>query len=242
MRGELSRRGKIPKVAPLLSSALINGFRALQRLRVQLVTTLLSLIFTLSAAPLWAAPLPAPAVETLFVPTREPFYPLDDVDRELKLELEARLGVYLVAPPRRHRSERVELRGQRAVFHLWHPVAENSDQVLIARALRWLLFGRTRYSGGARAIFSETAFETLTLIFHEVLREEQGRRRRGGESLRRYLSLTLTRARFESLDLDRIEECLEQKQCARLARANFALKLKRRETRAARRRFRAAQR
>ena len=190
----------------------------------------------------WAAPLPLPEAEALFIPTREPFYPLDDADRELKRALEARLGVYLVAPPRRHRSERVELRGQRATFHLWHPVAEHSDQALIARALRWLLFGRTRYSGGARAIFSETQFESLTLSLHEVLREEQGRRRRGGESLKTYLSLTLTRARFESLDLDRVDECLERSRCARLARAKFSLNLSRRETRAARRRFRAAQR
>ena len=242
MRGNLSKSDEVPRDAPLFCSAFTYLFFIPQTLRFGTVTKFISLTLTLIAAPSWGAPQPAPVAETLFIPTRDPFYPFDDADRELKIELEARLGVYLVAPPRRHSSERVELRRQRATFHLWHPVAEHSDQALVARALRWLLFGRTRYSGGARAIFSETQFETLTLSFHEVLREERGRRRRGGESLKTYLSLTLTRARFESLDLDRIEECLERSRCARLARAKFSLKLKRRETRAARRRFRAAQR
>ena len=172
---------------------------------------------------------------------REEFYPADDPARALKIELELAMGLYLVAPPRRHRSERVEINGDRVTFHLWHPVAAQENQALVSRALRWLIFGRTRYSGGARALFSESNMRTLTIDFHEVNRPENSRRRRGKETVKSYLRMTLSRDAFERLELGEVEDCLERTQCLRLARRKLKLTLNRRYTRRARRKFRRAQ-
>ena len=189
-----------------------------------------------------AAPRPSERAPLPFsVTPREEFYPADDPDRALKIELELALGLYLVAPPRRHPSERVEINGDRATFHLWHPVAAQENQALVSRALRWLIFGRTRYSGGARTLFSESNMRTLTIDFHEVNRPENSRRRRGKETVKSYLRMTLSRDAFERLELGEIEGCLERNRCLRLARRKLNLTLNRRYTRSARRKFRRAQ-
>lgn len=140
----------------------------------------------------------------------------------LKLRIEDIFGLYLVDPPRRHASERVEFEGERVVLHYWQPASGFSDVELTTRATQWFLLGRTQFSPGVRALFSELpATQEVVMIFHEVVRKEQRGRRLGEESITPYLRVRMTRTRFERLKLDPVKSCVDRGDCQAVFRAAF---------------------
>ena len=171
----------------------------------------------------------------------EGIYDSRDRQAETKSVIEALLGVYLVHPPRRHQSERVRSKRGHFTVDLWHPVGDSTDQELKTRAVQWLFFGRTQYAKGARAVFSECPdVKRLSLRFHEVIRPEiRGRRRtKRKEKINRYLSISLTRREFESMDVDELRECVERMDCRRVFDSRFKKKtFKRRYIQQRRREF-----
>lgn len=149
-------------------------------------------------------------------------YGADDPLAALKVRVEELTGIYLVDPPRRHPSERVTLKGDAVRIQYWQTPTGFSDEELLARAVGWFLLGRTQYASGARGIFGEMpAVERVTLVFQDVVRPEKKGRRRGEEEIHEYLTLELTRQRFESIDLDRVRQCVERVRCGPVAKEAF---------------------
>lgn len=141
-----------------------------------------------------------------------------------KARIEEIMGVYLVDPPRRHESERITLEGGRIRVDLWHPVGRSSDTELKTRAVKWLVFGRTKYATGARGVFSEVpGAQEVVLVFHEVVRpDEKGRRRSAQkDQINRYLAIKLERDRFERMNLEAFEGCISRGDCGALFRSAF---------------------
>lgn len=164
-------------------------------------------------------------------------YAADDPAAPLKERVEQLMGLYLVEPPRRHSTERVRLEGGKVRITYWQTVGDRTDEELVARALRWFVFGRTQYATGVRGIFSEMpAVEEVSLVFEEVVRPERKGRRRGAERVHPYLELRLTRAKFERLDPARVKRCAERGRCLAVAREVLdAVRLDHRYLRRARR-------
>lgn len=158
-------------------------------------------------------------------PRTAQFYGADDPLIELKNQVERLMGVYLCDPPRRHESERVNLKGKQVRVEVWQPVSRLSDLELKTRAVEWLAFGRTVYSTGARGIFGEMAgVDDLVLVFHEVIRPEEKGRRKGAqaEQIKRYMALRLTRDKFNRLDLAALEGCVSRADCESEFRTAFS--------------------
>ncbi len=164
-------------------------------------------------------------------PRAAKIYPDSDPLAKQKARVEALMGVYLVDPPRRHASERVKVKGSRVQLDIWQPVARSSDTELKTRAVQWFVFGRTGYAKGVRGIFSEMAgIDQVTMVFHEVLREGRGRKK-GAETVKRYLVLRLDRRRFERMKVEALRGCVERGDCSRAFRSAFtSAKLERRYT------------
>lgn len=171
------------------------------------------------------APFAAPPVSPDSVaPRAMQIYGPDDPQREMKAAIEAMMGIYLVDPPRRHPSERVVIQGGRVRFDVWQPIGRNTDAELKTRAVKWLLFGRTSFSSGARGIFSEyPRVVEVMLVFHEVNRPDTKKRRRTQqtETLARYLILKLSRAKFSRLEPEPFRECVSGGDCEALFVSGF---------------------
>lgn len=148
-----------------------------------------------------------------------------DADAARKLRIEAAMGIFQVLPPMRHPSEGVELRGGQVRLNIWHPVGRQSDKELVARAVKWLVFGRTRYARGVRGIFSDMPeVSEVLLIFHEVIRpDEKGRRAsKKADEIKPYLAIKLDRRRFERLSLEPFAECVDRGDCDSLFKSAFS--------------------
>ena len=52
-----------------------------------------------------------------------------DPNADLKIISEREMGLYLVEPPRRHRSEVTGWKNQSLHFHLWRPINETRDEM-----------------------------------------------------------------------------------------------------------------
>ncbi|MEZ4465934.1 MAG: hypothetical protein R3F60_07740 [bacterium] len=148
-----------------------------------------------------------------------------DPDARRKLAIEAAMGIYQVLPPMRHPSEAVDLRGGQVRLNIWHPVGRQSDQELVSRAVKWLIFGRTRYARGVRGIFSDMPdVSEVLLVFHEVIRpDEKGRRAsKKPDEIKPYLAIKLDRRRFERMTLEPFAECVDRGDCDSLFKSGFA--------------------
>ncbi len=151
-------------------------------------------------------------------------YDANDPQRKMKVAIEQMMGIYLVDPPRRHSSEKVVIKGGRIRFDIWQPVGRNTDLELKTRAVKWLVFGRTGFSNGARGIFSEyPKVAEVMLVFHEVARPDKQKRRRTrqAEKITRYLILKLGRKRFERLKIEVLEGCVKRADCGSVFRSGF---------------------
>jgi hypothetical protein len=182
---------------------------------------------------------PRPRADSI-PPRAMTIYGAEDPFVGLKTRAEVLMGLYLVDPPRRHRSERVHFtpKKRRLRFDLWQPVARLTDAELKTRAVEWLVFGRTQYAQGARGIFSEMGgVNEIVLAFHEVIRPKQKGRRRAKkpDQIKRFLAIRLTRKRFERLKMAALEGCVSRGDCQAQFRSAFSsAKMNRRYTRAQR--------
>ena len=156
------------------------------------------------------------------------FYSDRDALKDTKKRMESYMGLYLTAPPRRHRSERIVIRRKSVRFDVWHPIGQNTDLDLKNRAVKWLVFGRTQYAKGAQGILSDfPEFKQVVLRFHTVTRVGQKGRRRSKkpDKIRRYLALVIDRSTFERLPIDTIRLCIEQNDCSREFKTLFTKSL-----------------
>ena len=139
-------------------------------------------------------------------------YPESDIWRNFKITAEEMMGLYLVDFPRRHRSEVVTLNKKRnhLHFHLWVPIGGQTRTQLWSKAAYWLVFGRTQYASGSRGLFGEMdGIDKISLSFHEVIRPGQEGRRPSSkpDKIKQYLTLTLSRHKFEKLDIGLLKQC-----------------------------------
>ena len=159
-------------------------------------------------------------------PVSRDFYPPDEPNRDIKLWSEQILGLYLVDPPRRHASERVDYSNNHLHFHLWRPIGQRTMVELWSEAASWLVFGRIKYSSGARGLFSDLGgLERVTVSLHEVVRPDQEGRRLSKEpdQVQIYLTISLKRDAFERLDLQALRDCALNMDCGRAMRSSFSL-------------------
>ena len=166
----------------------------------------------------------------LYAQPNRKFYELDDPQAEFKEKIENIMGLYLVDPPRRHPSEIVQWDGQNLHFHLWVPIADQSNGILIQKALQWLILGRIRYSNGAQGIFSEYSdVDSISLSFHEIKRKDENSADASTEKLQGYVYLKISRSQFEQIDPQSIRDCSgdskDSHSCSNLVKT-YALSLK----------------
>ena len=173
---------------------------------------------------LLASPATAKVRAEAVQPRAAKIYP-DDPLGKMKVQVERLMGMYLVDPPRRHRSERVKIKGGQVRIDMWQPVPRLTDIELKTRAVTWFINGRTQYASGVRGVFSEMpGVNEVLLVFHEVIRpDKKGRRRsKKKDKIKNYLALKLTRKKFERLKMRPIKICIEQNDCSTVFRADFS--------------------
>ena len=160
-------------------------------------------------------------------------YGANDPQLDTKLELEKMMGVYLTHPPRRHRSEKIQLKKDLVIVDVWQTVYGHSDAELKCKALKWLVFGRTQYVDGGRQILSERQeFRRVTLRFHEVEHAKNSRRvKQGKEKVVRYLQATLSKSVMSKLNMNTFNDILKSGECATAFARTFKGKLATRYTR-----------
>lgn len=164
-----------------------------------------------------AAALAAPPPQPPAVPAAAVIYGPDDPDAATKARIEALMGVYLVDPPRRHETERVNLVGGQVRIDVWHPVGGLSDAELKTRAVRWLVFGRTQYAPGVGGVFGELPqVNEVIFVFQDVTRPDQRGRRKSKlpDQVKKYLAIKLDRRKFERLNMRVMEQCVAQGDCS----------------------------
>lgn len=181
--------------------------------------------------------LPAFAKRNPAQKTLEAFYN-GDADAALKVKIEEMMGLYMVLPPMRHPSEKVDVKNGQVRLNLWHPIGKLSDTEIVTRAVKWFVFGRSQYSQGVRAVFSEQPdVKEVLLVFHEVIRPDQKGRRQSaqGDQVKPFLAMKLSRKRFEQLPIDELRACVDAGDCRKLfSKAFDAGKFNRRYAREAR--------
>ncbi len=160
-------------------------------------------------------------------------YDASDPLLDTKLVLEKMMGVYLTHPPRRHRSEKIQLKRDQVIVNVWQSVYGHSDAELQCKALRWLVVGRTQYVDGGRQILSEhPEFRRVTLRFHEVEHAKNSRRvKKGKEKVVPYLRATLSRSVLNKLNMDTFNRLIESGECNTAFKRTFQGKLSKRYTR-----------
>lgn len=158
-------------------------------------------------------------------PSAYDLYSPEDPYRELKIFAEEEMGIYLVDPPRRHASEITQYSSDHLHFHVWRPLT-GTKRALWSTGAGWLVFGRIKYSRGARQLFADMpTLKRITLSFHEVIRPDQKGRRLGKavDKIHTYLTLSITRADFESLDIERLRSCSRLEDCGQEERRMLSL-------------------
>ena len=145
-------------------------------------------------------------------------YGSSDPMLDTKLKLEKMMGVYLTHPPRRHNSEKIQIKKSTVYVDVWQTPLGLSDDELKCRAVKWLIFGRTKYEEGGRAVLSRhSEFDTVKLTFNEILRPKNSRRKtQSKDRIRPYLHLTLKRHHLKVLELSEIREMIARQQCSRI--------------------------
>ncbi|MGK0358088.1 MAG: hypothetical protein ACI9U2_000371 [Bradymonadia bacterium] len=192
--------------------------------------SLLATLALLIALPAFAARNPAQT-------NLEAFYK-GDAQAALKVKIEEMMGLYMVLPPMRHPSEKVDIKRGQIRLNLWHPIGKLSDTEIVTRAVKWFVFGRNQYSKGVRAVFSERPeIKEVLLVFHEVIRPDQKGRRKSTkkDKVKPFLAIKLTRKRFERLPMGKLRACVDAGDCRKLfSKAFDAGKFNRRYARKAR--------
>ena len=161
-------------------------------------------------------------------PSMDDFY-ADDSQRNLKLSIEEMMGLYLVDPPRRHKSEMTEIKNNAIHFRLWYPIAGKDIQTLKSIAIGWLVLGRTQYASGVQGLFSDLPdIDRVSLTFHEIDRADKKKGQSNKnlvDTIYPYLLISITRKDFERLPIETIRQCSLNLDCDEKIRRAFLLKI-----------------
>ncbi len=152
---------------------------------------------------------------------------------DMKFDIEKMMGTYLTHPPRRHKSERVSIKKSSVFVDVWQSVYGLTDEELKCRAIQWLVYGRTQYSKGGRAVLSVLPqFKTIWLRMHEVEHKANSRRvEKGREKIVRYASLKLKRQHLQTLNLTALKQRIDKGSCSNAFKGIFGGKFVTRYTR-----------
>ncbi len=138
-----------------------------------------------------------------------------------KVKLERHLGIYLLHQPQRDPLERIEIDGRDVTATVWVSIGGRSQEELACRAVRWLVFGRTQWSLGARGVFSDLPdVAKLKLTFLNV-RSRDGKNKRKKAEVVPYLTVTLSRRDFGQLDVRKLRRALKEERCIEAARTHL---------------------
>ena len=136
---------------------------------------------------------------------------------------ERAMGIYLTHGRRRHALERVQVKGTSVQINVWRPIGEDQDVQLKTDAVKWLVFGRTQFVDGARAIFSEySRVKEIQVRFIDIVKPRRVKAGAPKERSKIYLLLSLTRKRFERINGDAIRGCIGRGDCSKVFRSNFS--------------------
>lgn len=146
----------------------------------------------------------------------------DDPLFATKLKLERHLGIYLLHQPQRDPRERVEIKGKEVHATVWVSIGGRSQEELACRAVRWLVFGRTQWSLGARGVFSDLPdVARLKLTFLNI-RLRDGKNKRKKAEIVPYLTVSLNRRAFGKLDVRKLRRALKDDRCIEAARGQLS--------------------
>ena len=144
-------------------------------------------------------------------------------DEQLEVFAERAMGVYLTHGKRRHPLERITVRGNSVEINVWRPIGDDKDSQLKTDAVKWLVFGRTQFVDGARAIFSEySRVKEIQIRFLDIVKPRRSRARKAKERSKIYLRLSLKRKKFERLNADALRACISRGDCSKMFRSNFS--------------------
>jgi len=152
--------------------------------------------------------------------TEPHFYSPDDPALKQKLQVESFLGLFFIKPPRRHVAETVEIRRDRVSVRYWYSLGPQPEAVA-CDGLKWLLFGRHQWAGGARKLFEETEHEEITLEFGHVSKPRQGQDI-DARDFRSFMETRISRRKAETLDYSEANQAVEAGEgCMAFMRRNF---------------------
>ena len=147
-------------------------------------------------------------------------YDDDDEDKELKLEIERRMGLFLVNPPGGHGSVVVVLWGGGATVRYWYSLGPDADQVA-CDGLRWMVFGRDQWSGGVPRVFDDTEITEVNLHFVHVPKPRPGKKSRARD-VRKFVEMRLSTGKMDDLEVDEAMQAVESGQgCGRFMKRHF---------------------
>lgn len=142
----------------------------------------------------------------------------DDPLANTKINIERHLGVYLVKFPQRDTIERVHIKGRNVDADLWHSIGSATEDDLACKAIQWLIFGRTQWALGARGIFSNYPdLNKLSLHFINVKKRDVQKQRVKRDVIR-YMSVSISRNKFNKLDVSQLQDDLLNRSCSAVAR------------------------
>ncbi len=134
-----------------------------------------------------------------------------------KLKMERHLGLYLVRFPQRDLTEKITITGKDVDADVWVSIGSQTEDDLACKALQWIVFGRTRWSLGARGIFSDFPDVKKLSINFTNIRHRDGANE-APKKLTTYLTVSLTRSRFEKINPTELRQALTENRCATVAR------------------------
>lgn len=135
-----------------------------------------------------------------------------------KINIERHLGVYLVKFPQRDPLERINIKGRNVEADLWHSIGASTEDDLACKAIRWLVFGRTQWALGARGIFSNYPdLNKLSLHFINIKKRDV-RKQRVKSDVIRYMSVSISRNKFNKIDVAKLTDELQNRSCSAVAR------------------------
>lgn len=147
-------------------------------------------------------------------------YDEDDSMLDEKLEIEHAFGLYLVAPPRRHISEQVDIKRDRVTVRYWYSLGPSPEQVA-CDGLQWMLFGRHQWAGGIRKLQEETDYSEFNLEFIHVLRKRGGGLP-GPRDFRRFQEIRLSAKKAQAIDFPAATHIAKTGEgCVDFIRSNF---------------------
>lgn len=135
--------------------------------------------------------------------------------------LERHMGIYLLHEPQRDPRERVDIQGKEVTATVWVSIGGRSQEDLACRAVRWLVFGRTQWSLGARGVFSDLPDVARVKLTFLNIRLRDGNNKRKEPQIVPYLTVMLSRQDFGKLDVRKLRRAIKDERCIEAARTHL---------------------